>query len=41
VVERYVNRLKKWRGMATRYEKWAANYRAIVVIAACVSHLTA
>lgn len=32
VVERCVNRLKQWRGVATRYEKRAANYRATVVI---------
>jgi transposase len=34
VVERCVNRLKQWRGIATRYEKRAVNYRAGVVIAA-------
>jgi transposase len=34
VVERCVNRLKRWRGIATRYEKRAVNYRAMVVIAA-------
>lgn len=34
VVERCVNRLKQWRGIATRYEKRAHNYRAAVVIAA-------
>ena len=33
VVERCVNRLKQFRGLATRYEKRAANYRAMVVIA--------
>jgi transposase len=33
VVERCANRLKQWRGVATRYEKQAANYRAMVVIA--------
>jgi transposase len=33
VVERCVNRLKQWRGIATRYEKRAVNYRAAVVIA--------
>jgi transposase len=36
VVEQRVNRLKQWRGVATRYEERAANYRAIVVIAALV-----
>jgi transposase len=34
VVERCINRLKQWRGLATRFEKRAANYRALVVIAA-------
>lgn len=34
VVERCVNRLKQWRSVATRYEKRAANYRAMVMIAA-------
>ena len=34
VVERCINRLKQWRGIATRFEKRAANYRAMVVIAA-------
>ena len=34
VVERCVNRLKQWRGLATRFEKRAATYRALVVIAA-------
>jgi transposase len=33
VVERCNNRLKQWRGLATRYEKRAVNYRALVVIA--------
>jgi transposase len=33
VVERCVNRLKQWRGIATRYEKRAVNFRAAVVIA--------
>ena len=33
VVERCVNRLKQWRGIATRYEKRADTYRAMVVIA--------
>jgi transposase len=34
VAERYVNRFKQRRGKVTRYEKRAANYRAMVVIAA-------
>jgi transposase len=33
VVERCVNRLKQWRGIATRFEKRAANFRAMAVIA--------
>lgn len=33
VVERCVNRLKQWRGVATRYDKRAANYHAMVTIA--------
>jgi transposase len=36
VVERCVNRLKQWRGIATRFDKRAANSRAMVVIAALV-----
>jgi transposase len=36
VVERCINRLKQWRGLATRYEKRAVNYRAMVVLAAIV-----
>ncbi len=35
-VERCINRLKQWRGLATRYEKRAVNYRAMVVIASIV-----
>lgn len=34
VVERYINRLKQWRRVATRYEKLAANYAAIILVAA-------
>ena len=34
VVERCVNRLKQWRGLATRFDKRAANFRAAVLIAA-------
>jgi transposase len=32
VVERCINRLKQWRGVATRYEKRAVNDRAMVVL---------
>jgi transposase len=41
VVERCINRLKQWRGLATRYAKRAANYRALVVIAALMIWLAA
>ena len=34
VVERLINRLKQWRRVATRYEKRAANYAAMVTLAA-------
>ena len=34
-----VNRLKQWRAIATRYEKRAVNYRAMVVIAALMMWL--
>jgi transposase len=40
VVERCVNRFKQGRGIATRYEKRAANYRAMVVIAALMIWLS-
>ena len=40
VVERCVGRLKQWRGVATRYEKRAANYRAMVVIASLMIWLS-
>lgn len=36
VVERLVNRLKQFRRVATRYEKRAVNYLAMVTIAAIV-----
>jgi transposase len=36
VVERCVNRLKQWRGIATRYDKRAENYRSGVLLAAIV-----
>ncbi|GLW66585.1 hypothetical protein Arub01_48290 [Actinomadura rubrobrunea] len=32
VVERCVNRLKRWRGIATRFDKLARNFRATVVL---------
>jgi transposase len=34
VVERLINRLKQWRRIATRYEKRAANYQAMLILAA-------
>jgi hypothetical protein len=39
VVERCVGRLKQWRSVATRYEKRAVNYRAMVVIASLMMGL--
>lgn len=36
VVERAFNRLKQWRGIATRYDKHARNYRAGIIIASIV-----
>jgi transposase len=36
VVERLINRLKQFRRVATRYEKRAANYQAMLTIAAIV-----
>ena len=34
MVERTINRLKQWRRIATRYEKRAANYHAMLTLAA-------
>ncbi len=34
VIERAINRLKRWRRIATRYEKRAANYLAMLTLAA-------
>jgi transposase len=36
VVERCINRLKQWRGIATRYDKKASNYRGGVLLGALV-----
>jgi transposase len=36
VVERAFNRLKGWRGIATRYDKHARNYRAGVILASII-----
>lgn len=36
VAERCNNRLKQWGGLATRYEKRAVNYRAVVALASIV-----
>ena len=40
VAERCVSRFEQWRGTATRREKRAANYRAMVVIAALIAWLS-
>lgn len=39
VVERAFNRLKRFRRVATRYEKRADTYRAMLVIACCLEWL--
>lgn len=36
VVERYFNRLKQWRGIATRYDKTAQNYRGGLLLAGLI-----
>jgi transposase len=36
VVERCFNRLKQWRGIASRYDKTARNHRAGITVAAIV-----
>jgi len=33
VVERCIDRLEQWRGIATRFDKRGVNYRAMVVVA--------
>lgn len=37
-VERGFNRLKHWRGIATRYDKYALTYLGGVVLAAMITH---
>lgn len=39
VVERCVNRLKRWRRVATRYEKRASQYAAMATLAAILEYL--
>jgi transposase len=39
VVERFFNRMKHWRGLASRFDKHAVNYRGGVVLAAIVDWL--
>jgi transposase len=34
IIERYINRLKQWRRVATRYEKLAVNYATVILVAA-------
>ena len=38
IIERSFNRLKDWRGIATRYDKKAANFLAGVCLAAAVTY---
>jgi len=40
VVERFFNRMKNWRALASRYDKHALIYRGGVVLAAILSWLT-
>jgi transposase len=40
VVERFFNRMKNWRGLASRYDKHALTYRGGVVLAAILDWLT-
>jgi transposase len=40
VIERFFNRMKNWRGLASRYDKHALVYRGSVVLAAIVDWLT-
>ncbi len=39
VVERFFNRIKEFRGIATRYDKHARNYRAGIVLAGIIIQL--
>lgn len=40
VVERFFHRMKNWRGLASRYDKYARVYRGGVVLAAILDWLT-
>jgi len=40
VVERAFNKLKNWRGLATRYDKFALTYRGSMVLASIVLWLS-
>jgi transposase len=39
VVERFFNRMKQWRGLASRYDKHALCYRGSVLLAAIIDWL--
>jgi len=39
VIERFFNRIKHWRGIASRYDKHAVVYRGAIVLAAIVDWL--
>ena len=39
VVERFFNRIKNWRGLATRYDKHALTYRGSLILAAILDWL--
>ena len=40
VVERFFNRIKHWRGIASRFDKYAVVYRGGIILAAIVDWLT-
>ena len=39
VIERFFNRMKNWRGLATRYDKHALTYRGGLILAAILDWL--
>jgi transposase len=39
VVERFFNRMKHWRALASRYDKYAVVYRGGIILAAIVDWL--
>ncbi|MCE4026263.1 transposase [Microbacterium sp. Au-Mic1] len=37
MIERYCCQIKQWRGLATRYDKHAIVYRAVVILDAVIA----